>query len=121
MGDRQIPWAKAYSTWYHQYIASPIQAPESPSFSRNTPITDRGTYLPLSSDHQPKSSIIKAGSNNADDLLLNPCHLLIGSKIPNAANAQTFAKWLVDEKGEQQVLADFRKNGEVLYSGASTK
>ncbi|KAK5997789.1 putative ABC transporter anion-binding protein [Cladobotryum mycophilum] len=116
-GIGQTPWATAYSTWYHQYIAFPIQALTAAIILEEYTITDRGTILSLDADLANKTVIYKAGSDNATDPLLNPAHLLIGKKAPNAKMAETFAKWLVSKKG-QDVIVGFKKNGQQLYSPA---
>ncbi|KAI5459598.1 hypothetical protein BGZ63DRAFT_388350 [Mariannaea sp. PMI_226] len=116
-GIGQVPWATAYSTWYHQYIAFPIQALQAAILLNEYTITDRGTILSLDKKTRDQTVIYKAGSDNADDLLLNPAHLLISKNAPNAKEAETFAKWLVSKKG-QAVITGFKKDGQQLYSGA---
>lgn len=49
-GIGQVPWATAYSTWYHQYIAFPIQALTAAIILQEYTITDRGTILSLDAD-----------------------------------------------------------------------
>lgn len=61
--------------------------------------------------------VYKAGSDDADDPLLNPAHLLIGKKAKDMELANKFAKWLVSPAG-QAVITGFKKDGEQLYSGA---
>jgi ABC-type tungstate transport system permease subunit len=114
---RQVPWATAYTTWYHQYIAFPIQALTAAILLQEYTITDRGTILSLDAKLRNQTVIYKAGSDNAQDPLLNPAHLLIGKKAPNPNKAQAFAKWLVSSKG-QEVIKNFKKDGQVLYSVA---
>ena len=62
-------------------------------------------------------TIYKAGTDNADDLLLNPAHLLVGSRATNAEKADAFAQWLVSKAG-QSVIKGFEKDGQQLYSPA---
>lgn len=64
--------------------------------------------------------IYKKGSDSEDDLLLNPAHVLLGSHTPssNAEIAKEFMTWVASKTGGQQVVADFRKNNQVLYSQA---
>ncbi|KAK7414257.1 hypothetical protein QQX98_006854 [Neonectria punicea] len=116
-GIGQIPWAYAYSTWYHQFIAFPIQALTAAIKLEEYTITDRGTILSLDEELRNETFIYKAGSDKANDALLNPAHLLIGKKAPNADDALKFAKWLVSSKG-QAVVTGFKKDGEQLYTGA---
>ncbi|KAK5047420.1 hypothetical protein LTR84_006516 [Exophiala bonariae] len=114
----QVPWATAYSTWYHQYIAFPIQALTAAINLGEYTITDRGTWLSLPVNVTQDATIYKAGSDAEDDLLLNPAHLLVGAKARNPTVAQSFADWLVSPQGGQKVVGEFEKNGEILYSPA---
>lgn len=50
-------------------------------------------------------------------MTLNPAHALVGEKAPNGKEAAEFIKWLVSDKG-QDVIAGFKKDGQVLYSKA---
>ncbi|KAF9772754.1 hypothetical protein IL306_009511 [Fusarium sp. DS 682] len=100
-----------------QYIAFPIQALTAAILLQEYTITDRGTILSLDSELRNQTVIYKAGSDKADDPLLNPAHALIGEKAPNGKEAAEFIKWLVSDKG-QDVIAGFKKDGQVLYSKA---
>ncbi|PNY24000.1 3-methyl-2-oxobutanoate dehydrogenase [lipoamide] kinase, mitochondrial [Tolypocladium capitatum] len=93
-GIGQVPWATAYSTWYHQYIGFPIQALTAAILLQEYTITDRGTILSLDAGLRNQTVVYKAGTDNADDPLLNPAHLLVGKKAPDAQRATAFAKWL---------------------------
>lgn len=62
--------------------------------------------------------IYKAATDDEDDPLLNPAHLLIGEGAPKMA--QTFTDWALGPNG-QKVITDFKKNGEQLYSAAPKK
>ncbi|KAM5344058.1 hypothetical protein ACJ41O_012595 [Fusarium nematophilum] len=119
-GIGQVPWATAYSTWYHQFIAFPIQALTAAILLEEYTITDRGTVLSLDADLRNQTVIYKAGSDDADDPLLNPAHALIGETAPNAKEADAFVKWLVSDKG-QDVITGFKKDGQQLYTGAPKK
>lgn len=119
-GIGQVPWATAYSTWYHQFIAFPIQALTAAIKLEEYTITDRGTILSIDKDLRGKTVVYKAGSDKAGDLLLNPAHLLVGEKAPNPKEAEAFADWLVGKKG-QAVITGFKKDGEQLYTGAPKK
>ncbi|KAK2738180.1 hypothetical protein FQN57_007155 [Myotisia sp. PD_48] len=118
IGIGQVPWAIPYSTWYHQYIAYPIQALTTTILLKEHTITDRGTFLSISQDLQRQTKIYKAATDNADDPLLNPAHLLIGARATNKQKARLFADWLVSPDGGQKVIVNFKKNGEQLYSPA---
>ncbi|KAH6634499.1 hypothetical protein B0J18DRAFT_21715 [Chaetomium sp. MPI-SDFR-AT-0129] len=113
----QVPWATAYSTWYHQYIAFPIQALTAAILLNEYTLTDRGTFLSLPSNLTSATTIYKASTDAAEDPLLNPAHLLVGAKAPNPKTADAFAKWTVGPAG-QNVIKGFKKNGEQLYSPA---
>jgi ABC-type tungstate transport system permease subunit len=80
-------------------------------------LTDRGTYLSLAPDIASQAKIYKAGSDEADDPLLNPAHLLVGKKARNSTMAYAFADWATGYNG-RKVITDFKKNGQQLYSGA---
>lgn len=62
----QVPWTTTYSTWYHQYIAFPIQALTA-AILLDEYTTDRGTILSLDAGLRNQTVIYKAGSDNADD------------------------------------------------------
>ena len=115
--SEQVPWATAYSTWYHQYIAFPIQALTAAILLNEYTLTDKGTFLSLPANLTDQTVIYKAATDSADDPLLNPAHLLIGRKAPNADMAKAFATWVVSRRG-QDVIAGFKKNGQQLYSPA---
>ncbi|KMU85712.1 hypothetical protein CIHG_03752 [Coccidioides immitis H538.4] len=114
----QVPWATAYSTWYHQYITFPIQALTAAILLREYTITDYGTYLSIPRGLRDQMVIYKKGTNDADDPLLNPAHLLVGARAKNAKMAKEFAKWLVSKEGGQKVIEGFKKDGQQLYSPA---
>ncbi|KAF3389183.1 Tungstate-binding protein TupA [Penicillium rolfsii] len=116
----QVPWATAYSTWYHQYIAYPIQALTAAILLDEYTITDRGTYLSLPTALQNKTVIYKAGTDDALDPLLNPAHMLIAVGAENEEMAERFARWAVSNEG-QEVITDFKKNGQQLYTAAPAR
>ena len=62
IGIGQVPWATAYSKWYHQYIAYPIQALTAAILLDEYTITDRGTYLSISTQLQNQTTIYKAAT-----------------------------------------------------------
>ncbi|KAF4458205.1 hypothetical protein F53441_2 [Fusarium austroafricanum] len=100
-----------------QYVTFPIQALTAAIILQEYTITDRGTILSLEAELRNQTVIYKAGSDGADDLLINPARALVGEKAPNAKEASEFVKWLVSDEG-QDVIAGFKKDGEVLYSRA---
>ncbi|KAK6348677.1 hypothetical protein TWF718_006465 [Orbilia javanica] len=114
----QVPWATAYSTWYHTYIAFPVQALTAAALLKEYTITDRGTYLSVDSSIAKKTVIYKAATDNATDPLLNPAFLLIGKKATNLGTVNNFKKWVVDKKLGQKSIIAFKKSGQQLYTGA---
>ncbi|KOS21893.1 putative ABC transporter anion-binding protein [Escovopsis weberi] len=117
VGIGQTPWATTYSTWYHQYIAFPIQALTAAIVLEEYTITDRGTILSLDPALADRTVIYKAGGDGLSDPLLNPAQLLVGKKAPNPDMARAFASWLSGSKG-QKIIANFKKNGQQLYTPA---
>ncbi|KAK6519789.1 hypothetical protein TWF506_000083 [Arthrobotrys conoides] len=114
----QVPWATAYSTWYHTYIAFPVQALEAAILLKEYTITDRGTFLSINPDLAKKAVIYKAATDNATDALLNPAFLLIGKKATNLGTVRNFQKWVVNKKLGQKAIIAFKKTGKQLYTGA---
>ncbi|EKC97609.1 hypothetical protein A1Q2_08068 [Trichosporon asahii var. asahii CBS 8904] len=116
-GIGQVPWANTYSKWYHQYVAFPLQALEAAIKLGEYTITDRGTLLSLDAGIANKTRIFKAGSDEADDPLLNPARVLVGAKAPNPDRARQFAQWVTGPSA-QKAITGFKKNGQQLYTGA---
>lgn len=81
-------------------------------------ITDKGTYLSISSELQNETKVYKVSTDDANDPLLNPAHLLVGAHAMNKELSNDFAKWLVEKNGGQAVIVGFKKNGVELYSPA---
>ncbi|KAH6843178.1 hypothetical protein B0I37DRAFT_213861 [Chaetomium sp. MPI-CAGE-AT-0009] len=113
----QVPWSTAYDTWYHQYITFPQQALKAAILLDEYTVTDRGTFLSLPANLTSQATIFKAATDDAEDPLLNPAHLLVGAKAPHPETAKAFAEWLVSSAG-QDVIKGFKKNGQQLYSPA---
>lgn len=80
-------------------------------------LTDKGTLLSLDGSLRNQTIVYKAGSDEASDPLLNPAHLLVGSRPRHGEIADKFAQWLIGKEG-QNVIAGFKKAGEQLYSPA---
>lgn len=108
----QVPWAYAYSTWYHQYARFPIQALQAASLLGEYTLTDRGTWLSSTADVQSRLTIYKAGTDNETDILLNPARVLIAKteNTVDAALTSAFAEWVVlydaDNKDGGQYVAE---------------
>ncbi|KIK56478.1 hypothetical protein GYMLUDRAFT_230114 [Collybiopsis luxurians FD-317 M1] len=123
----QVPWAFAYSEWYHQYPRFPLQALQAASLLEEYTLTDKGTWLSSPTNVTDNLVIYKQGlepseSNNTNDdttILVNPCAAVLGSHTLDQAVASDFMQWLVADDGGQQVVREFKKNGVVLYAPAS--
>ncbi|KAF8836258.1 hypothetical protein BDN67DRAFT_1014851 [Paxillus ammoniavirescens] len=122
----QVPWALAYSKWYHQYPRFPLQALKAASVLNEYTLTDRGIWL---SSAPEVTSVLKVfaqgGDDDPNDPLLNPGHVLLGSKAKSEDRViwEKFMTWVVDHDGGQKVVRDFKKpsgsgKAEQLYSEA---
>ncbi|KAG6910328.1 hypothetical protein DXG01_011396 [Tephrocybe rancida] len=114
----QVPWGLAYSKWYHQYPRFPLPALEAASLLSEYTLTDRGTWLSSPASVTGNLVIFKAGSDDSSDPLLNPAHVLRGTKATNPDIAKSFMTWVIAKDGGQKVVAEFKKEGKVLYSVA---
>lgn len=116
----QVPWALAYSNFYHQYPRFPLQALHAAAVLEEYTLTDYGTFLSSTKDVTDTLVIYKKGTDSEDDLLLNPGHVLLGSRASpsNVEIAKEFMTWVASKTGGQRVVADFKKNDQVLYSQA---
>ncbi|CAE6518317.1 unnamed protein product [Rhizoctonia solani] len=132
----QVPWAYAYSKWYHQYVAYPIDALIAAARLGEYTITDRGTWL--STPTNITSQLVRYNEGQDDpiqstegepegpaDPLLNPAFFLSGAKVceSNKQIADDFLSWTISEQG-QKVIEDFRGTAspsEWLYTRAPTR
>jgi ABC-type tungstate transport system permease subunit len=113
----QVPWALTYSEWYHQYPQFPLQALKGASVLDEYTLTDRGTWLSSPSQVTDALNIYKRGDeNDPQHLLLNPAHCLQGTRAPQKDLASSFMNWVISDNGGQEVVATFKKNGQVLYT-----
>nr|GAT51422.1 predicted protein [Mycena chlorophos] len=114
----QVPWAYAYSTWYHQYPRFPLQAVAAAATLGEYTLTDRGTLL--SSPSSVTNAIVKyiCASDDESDRLLNPAHVLLNAITLDDSIAKSFMTWMNSTTGGQQVVANFKANGTLLYSQA---
>lgn len=98
----------------------PLQALEAASALSEYTLTDRGTWLSSPSSVTDGLQIYKAGSDDAKDPLLNPAHVLLGARVEekNQAMSKLFMKWVGMKTEGQKVVAEFKKEGKVLYSEA---
>jgi len=115
----QVPWALAYSKWYHQYPRFPLEALEAAAALKEYTLTDRGIWLSSPPNVTGLLRVYKRGDeNDPDKWLLNPGRVLLGAKAAEKKLAEKFLDWIVDDKGGQDVVRDYKKNGEVLYAPA---
>lgn len=116
----QVPWALAYSKWYHQYPRFPIQALNAAAVLDEYTLTDRGTWLSSKPAVTESLHIYKAGTDAASDPLLNPAHVLLGAKVEPAYKniCERFMDWVISADGGQKVIREFKHGGQVLYSQA---
>ncbi|RAL63040.1 hypothetical protein DID88_004125 [Monilinia fructigena] len=114
----QTPWAHPYSSWYHRYVEFPFAALRAACALGEYTITDKGTWLSIEEEIREKMIIFKASTDDADDPLLNPAHILVGTRGKNIAMAHKFADWMIQRDGGQKVIEEFEVNGEILYSVA---
>ncbi|KAF9448069.1 hypothetical protein P691DRAFT_818191 [Macrolepiota fuliginosa MF-IS2] len=110
----QVPWAYAYSKWYHQYPRFPIQALEAAATLGEYTLSDRGIWLSSTDDVRSRLEIYKEGKDDEKDLLLNPAHVLIAKEenLLNVDLGKGFAEWvqMYDQKnkdGGQYVVEQF--------------
>ncbi|KAJ3506698.1 hypothetical protein NLJ89_g6726 [Agrocybe chaxingu] len=115
----QVPWAYDYSKWYHQYPRFPQEALQAASFLSEYTLIDQGTWLSAPNSIRAQLRIFKLGSDDAADLLLNPGHVLYGTKaVDHEGICRAFMDWVVSPIGGQKILESFSKNGHVMYSKA---
>ncbi|KAK0473725.1 hypothetical protein IW261DRAFT_674593 [Armillaria novae-zelandiae] len=132
----QVPWALTYSSWYHQYPRFPIQALSAASLLEEYTLTDRGTWLSSLQSVTDNLHIFAQGTSASaicapadssvqtsveSDALLNPCNALLAVEPQDKDLAETFMDWLVTLHGGQEVVKTFVKNGEMLYTPATTE
>ncbi|KAK9443469.1 hypothetical protein VB005_02748 [Metarhizium brunneum] len=108
-----------YSNWYYQYMAYPIQALAAAAALRECTLTDWETYLSVDESARKQITIYKKGSESTYDPLLMPAHLLISNRAKNGGMTKKFPDWLTSRAG-QEVIEQFRKNGQQVYTPAPT-
>ncbi|KAJ8069750.1 hypothetical protein OCU04_000174 [Sclerotinia nivalis] len=114
----QTPWAHPYSSWYHRYVEFPFAALRAACALGEYTLTDKGTWLSIEEDIREKMSVFKAITDALDDPLLNPAHILVGTKGRNISMAHKFADWMIARDGGQKIVEEFEVNGAILYSVA---
>ncbi|KAF8196453.1 hypothetical protein BJ912DRAFT_111431 [Pholiota molesta] len=121
----QLPWGHDYSRWYHQYIRFPREALLAAAALSEYTLIDYGAWLSAPTSVHSQLKMFKLGSDAADDVLINPAHLLFRGTgaarvVEKARDAlcKEFYGWVVDPEGGLQVTLGFRKEGCVLYTKA---
>jgi ABC-type tungstate transport system permease subunit len=85
----------------------PFQALEAASLLSEYTLTDRGTWLPSPRSVTSQLKIFKTGTDDANDPLPNPAHVLLGSNA-NANDkdiVNALIKWVLSEPGGQYVVS----------------
>ncbi|EFZ03997.2 hypothetical protein MAA_01071 [Metarhizium robertsii ARSEF 23] len=100
-------------------MAYPIQALAAAAALWEYTLTDWETYLSVDESVRKQITIYKKGSESTYDPLPMPVHLLISSRAKNGGMAKKFADWLTSRAG-QEVVEQFRKNGQQVYTPALT-
>lgn len=132
----QTPWSIPYSSWYHQFVSFPFQALEAAARLGEYMVTDRGSWLGVEEwvrrdmmvfvsrgcreqGRLSSNALQKDGTDDADDAMLNPAHVLVGSRADNKEMANAFVDWLIRKDGGQEVVRRFAsEDGAILYSPA---
>lgn len=82
-------------------------------------LVDRGTWYAIEKGVRERMRVFKeAFDARGGDVLLNPAHLLVGSRAREQEIAEAFAEWMGAEDGGQKVVEEFAVNGAVLHSTA---
>jgi len=114
----QVPWAYAYSTWYHQYPRFPVEALRAAAALEEYTLTDRGTYTVADPAVRGALEVYLVGSDSAKDKLLNPARVLRSAFAMNERLARDFMSWMKHDNGGQAVIRSFAVNGVILYTPA---
>ncbi|KIJ31211.1 hypothetical protein M422DRAFT_267165 [Sphaerobolus stellatus SS14] len=114
----QVPWALAYSKWYHQYPRFPLQSLSGASALEEYMLIDRGAWLSSPQSVTDRMTVYKKAEQFAgdDDLLLLPCHACLGEASKDEVIPKLFMDWLMSQAAGQRIVFNFTKNGETLYT-----
>ncbi|KIJ46994.1 hypothetical protein M422DRAFT_249281 [Sphaerobolus stellatus SS14] len=114
----QVPWALAYSKWYHQYPRFPLQSLSGASTLEEYMLIDRGAWLSSPQSVTDRMTVYKKAKQFAgdDDLLLLPCHACLGEASKDEVIPKLFMDWLMSHAAGQRIIFNFTKNGETLYT-----
>jgi hypothetical protein len=102
----QVPWALNYSKWYHQYQRFPSEALKGAALLSEYTLTDVGSWVCLPKPISSRLKVFKCGSDDANDPLLNPAHVLRGKEtlVANGMIHKEFMSWVVSPTGGQRVI-----------------
>ena len=105
----QVPWALNYSKWYHQYHRFPSEALQGAALLSEYTLTDVGSFVCLPKSISSRLKVFKYGSDDINDPLLNPAHVLRGKgmSIANQRIQKEFMSWVVSPTGGQRVIEKF--------------
>ena len=82
-------------------------------------LVDRGTWYAVDDSIKSGMRVYKEVFDaNEDDPLLNPAHVLVGTRAGDKAIAEKFVDWLVSPDEGQKVVGEYAVNGIVLHSRA---
>ncbi|KIJ42562.1 hypothetical protein M422DRAFT_254346 [Sphaerobolus stellatus SS14] len=114
----EVPWALAYSKWYHQYPRFPLQSLSGASALEEYMLIDRGAWLSSPQSVTDRMTVYKKAEQFAgdDDLLLLPCHACLGEASKDEVIPKLFMDWLMSQAAGQRIGFKFTKNGETLYT-----
>ncbi|KAK2463957.1 hypothetical protein APHAL10511_004008 [Amanita phalloides] len=108
----QVPWALAYSKWYHQYPRFPLEALQAAAALNEYTLTDKGIWLSSPPEVTSALRIYRRGDDynkDPDNWLLNPGRALLGAKAVEKDLANSFLDWLIDDNGGPEVVLNFKK------------
>jgi ABC-type tungstate transport system permease subunit len=115
----QTPWSEPYSPWYHRYVDFPLGALRAAAKLGEYTLVDRGSWY--AAERQCKNGLIvykEVFGASEDDNLLNPAHVLVGTKARDMEIAIAFVDWLTDKDHGQRVIGKQAVDGVVLHSPA---
>ena len=87
-------------------------------------LTDRGTWLSSPASVTSNLVIYKASTEDASgaaadsdsELLLNPCTAVLSATPMDKTLAELFMTWVLMQDGGQEVIREYMKNGQQLYT-----
>lgn len=104
-------------SWYYRMTGDtfPAAAIKLANDSGYYTLTDKGTWL-ANLENTTNLKPYVQGSDNLDDILLNPCDALVGNTPDGASKrAMDFVRYLLSPRG-QAAIADFKQHDQQLYT-----